>query len=53
MKAADSGKHILLDKPTAVNSTELLQIIFCCQMQRVLLMDGYDSSLFLSSILDE
>eukprot|EP01035_Chromulina_nebulosa_P024284 gene24284-31578_t len=39
-KVADNGKHILLEKPSATNASALLQIIYNCQTNKVLLMDG-------------
>lgn len=40
VKAADAGKHILLEKPVALNSSELTQILGACQRNNVQFMDG-------------
>jgi len=39
-KVAESGKHLLVDKPTAINCAELLDILFSCQMHGVVFLDG-------------
>lgn len=38
--AAAAGKHILLEKPVAVGSEELDEILRVCQAAGVQLMDG-------------
>ena len=35
IKAANAKKHILLDKPCAINATELLAIIRACRDNKV------------------
>ena len=40
LKAAANGKHILLDKPTATNLSELQEIIKACKENKVFFMDG-------------
>ena len=39
-KAAASGKHILCEKPVAVSTSELLQMLRLCKQASVFLMDG-------------
>jgi len=40
VKAADAGKHILLEKPCALSNVELLAIIEACRRNSVVFMDG-------------
>lgn len=39
-KAAQRGKHILLEKPVATHAAEFLEIYRACELHGVLLMDG-------------
>ena len=39
-KAAAAKKHILVEKPVAVNSEELAEMMAACQENGVLIMDG-------------
>jgi predicted dehydrogenase len=39
-KAAQAGKHILIEKPVAVNSLEFIEMLQVCQRHGVFLMDG-------------
>jgi predicted dehydrogenase len=38
--AADQGKHILAEKPTALSSTDMEEILSACQRNQVQFMDG-------------
>ena len=40
MKAAESGKHVLLEKPCAIDSRELSRVIDACREHNVHFMDG-------------
>lgn len=40
-KAAGSGKHILVEKPLAMNSAEAVRAVTTCRQAGVLLMEGY------------
>lgn len=40
VRAADAGKHILLEKPCALSNSELLLIIDACRRNSVAFMDG-------------
>jgi predicted dehydrogenase len=40
IKAAEAGKHVLCDKPAAVNSKQLEEMIRACKEHQVLFMDG-------------
>lgn len=40
-KAADAGKHILLEKPVAMTSAEGLEVVEYCRERNVLLAAGY------------
>lgn len=40
LRAAEAGKHILCEKPCAVSSSDLREMIACCQANDVLFMDG-------------
>lgn len=40
VKVADSGKHLLLEKPAALSAAELEQIVQACNKNKVLFMDG-------------
>jgi predicted dehydrogenase len=39
-KAANAGKHIIIEKPVAVNASEFHQMIQVCEQNNVFLMDG-------------
>ena len=38
--AAEAGKHVLVEKPTAVNAEDLLKMLEACEKAGVLFMDG-------------
>ncbi len=40
IKAAEAGKHVLSEKPCAVSSDDLREIVSCCAQHGVLFMDG-------------
>ncbi len=40
MRAARAGKHVLCEKPCAVNAAELREMLACCEENGVLFMDG-------------
>ncbi len=40
MRAAAAGKHVLCEKPCAVNAGDLKEMIDCCKKHGVLFMDG-------------
>jgi predicted dehydrogenase len=40
VRAAEAGKHVLCEKPCAVNTSELEQMISACRRNRVQFMDG-------------
>ena len=40
VRAAEAGKHILLEKPVAVNAQDFYKIMRVCREKGVLLMDG-------------
>lgn len=40
VKVANAKKHLLIEKPAALNSSELLEIIMACRSNNVLFMDG-------------
>src|SRR4051812_4486475 len=40
IRAAQAGKHVLCEKPCAVNSADLRAMIDACRSQRVQFMDG-------------
>lgn len=40
LRAAEAGKHILCEKPCAISSTDLREMIASCQANCVLFMDG-------------
>ena len=40
IKAANAKKHILIEKPAALDSTELMLIIQACRLNNVIFMDG-------------
>src|SRR5437867_3295956 len=41
LKAADAGKHILCDKPLALNSLEAHEMVMECRRRGVALMEGF------------
>ncbi|MFN0157904.1 MAG: Gfo/Idh/MocA family protein [Bacteroidota bacterium] len=41
IKAANAGKHILLEKPAALNSAELRKMIATCKKRNVLMMEAF------------
>ncbi|TCK87961.1 putative dehydrogenase [Natranaerovirga hydrolytica] len=41
IKAANKGKHILCEKPMALNSKECLEMIEACKSNNVFLMEGF------------
>jgi len=41
IRAAEAGKHVLVEKPAAVSSAEIEQMISACCASRVLLMEGF------------
>ncbi len=40
LRAATAGKHVLCEKPCAVNAADLREMIDCCEENGVLFMDG-------------
>ena len=40
LKAAKSGKHVLCEKPVAVNTSELIEMLRACRQANVAFMDG-------------
>jgi predicted dehydrogenase len=40
LRAAAAGKHVLCEKPCAVNAADLREMIACCEENGVLFMDG-------------
>ena len=40
MKAANAGKHVLADKPVAVSSQEMEEMMSVCRANEVQFMDG-------------
>jgi predicted dehydrogenase len=40
MRAAAAGKHVLCEKPCAVNAADLKEMIDCCEKHGVMFMDG-------------
>ena len=40
IKAANAKKHILIEKPAALDSTELMLILQACRLNNVIFMDG-------------
>ena len=40
LRAAEAGKHVVCEKPCAVNSAELQEMISACRKNRVQFMDG-------------
>ena len=41
LAAADAGKHILCEKPLALNATEAIEMVVHCRRRRVLLMEAF------------
>ena len=41
IQAARSGKHILCDKPLAVNAAQAQEMVAVCKQYKVLLMEGF------------
>jgi predicted dehydrogenase len=41
IKAAEAGKHVLVEKPAAVSPAEIEQMIRACRDSRVVLMEGF------------
>ncbi len=40
LRAAEAGKHVLCEKPCAVSTADLREMISCCERHGVLFMDG-------------
>lgn len=41
MRAADAGKHVLCEKPMAVDAVEATEMVAHCARRRVILMEGF------------
>lgn len=41
LAAADAGKHILCEKPLALNATEAIEMVVHCRRRKVLLMEAF------------
>jgi predicted dehydrogenase len=41
IKAAEAGKHVLVEKPAATSSLEIEQMIAACRAHKVVLMEGF------------